>query len=461
MNHGKNEKTQQLDKALNPLNIWALALGAIIGFGCFILPPDFLRDSGPLGVVLGLMLGAFAMILIGKNISFMVERYPVAGGQFAFAYRVLGKRNGFICGWMLSLCFISLISMNATALGVLAQYLAPDIFTRGYLYSIAGWDVYLPQICLSLFFIVMFGIFNYMGGEIAGNIQLAMVFLMIIAVLMIVIGTIFSPQASIANLSPAFPAGKSAASSILSMVALSPWLFVGFDTIPHAAEEFSFSSNKTFLLVIASISMGGFIYAAVTICTAMVWPWPEMVEMQYTWATGEALRQSIGMAGVAFLAVAICMGIFTGMNGFYLAGSRLLLSMSREHIISNCFGKVHEKYRSPSSAVIAAMVISLIAPFFGRTAIGWVVDMCSCGTAVAYLYTSVAARKVWKECLANGERPNIRAWVPVAGAVCSIAILALLMIPGSPGAMGKESWITLLVWGVIGAVFYRTESKRT
>lgn len=450
---------QQLKKSLNPLNIWALALGAIIGFGCFILPPDFLGAAGPLGIFLGLFIGALAMLVVGKNVSYMVEKLPVAGGAFAFAYEIFGKRHGYICGWMLSLCYISLIAMNASALGVLAQYLAPDIFTKGYLYTIAGWDVYFPQILLAFVAVLVFGVFNYRGGQIAGKFQLGMVGLMIISVLLILFGTIFSSQATVANLSPAFPTGTSAFSAVLAMVALSPFLYVGFDTIPHAAEEFSFSSKKTFLLVAASITVGGIIYFLVSICTAMVWPWEELVAQQYTWATGAAMEISIGKIGVIFLALAICMGIFTGINGFYLASSRLLLSMSREKILSSWFGKVHDKYQTPNHAIIAAMIISLIAPFFGRKAIGWVVDMCSCGTAIAYLYTCAAAYVVSKKQGSAGHR-DLAAWIPICGFACSVLILLLLLIPGSPGAMGKESWICLIVWIIIGAIFHLLASKK-
>ena len=449
----------QLKRSLNPMNIWALALGAIIGFGCFILPPDFLAVSGPLGILGGLALGALAMLVVGRNVSYMVERIPAAGGAFTFAYETFGKRHGYLCGWMLSLCYISLIAMNASALGVLAQYLFPEVFTRGYLYTVAGWDVYLPQILLAFAAVTVFGVFNYRGGQIAGRFQLGMVGLMIHSVLMILVGTLLSPHASAANLAPAFPEGVSPFSAILAMLALSPFLYVGFDTIPHAAEEFSFSSRKTFRLVAASIAVGGCIYFIVSICTAMVWPWEEMVARQYAWATGAAMEVSVGKAGVVFLAVAICMGIFTGINGFYLASSRLLLSMSREGILSPWFSKVHETYRTPSHAILAAMAVSLVAPFFGRKAIGWVVDMCSCGTAIAYLYTCAAAYVISARERKAGRR-ELAPWLPVCGFLCSVLILALLLLPGSPGAMGKESWICLVVWLLAGSVFHRVKGGK-
>ena len=48
----------QFKKDLRKIDIWALALGAIIGWGCFVLPgTDFLPRAGPLGAILGLLLG--------------------------------------------------------------------------------------------------------------------------------------------------------------------------------------------------------------------------------------------------------------------------------------------------------------------------------------------------------------------------------------------------------------------
>ena len=42
----------------------------------------------------------------------------------------------------------------------------------------------------------------------------------------------------------------------------------------------------------------------------------------------------------------------------------------------------------------------------------------------------------------------------------SVLILALLLFPGSPGAMGKESWICLVVWLLAGSVFHRVKGGK-
>lgn len=120
---------------------------------------------------------------IGYSYSYMIAKFPVAGGEFAYAYKGFGRTASYICGWMLSLGYLSIVALNATALPVLASYIFPGVFNRGYLYTIAGYDVYMGEVGLSLFFIILFGIMNYKGAKSVGNLQLAMVLIMCAAVL--------------------------------------------------------------------------------------------------------------------------------------------------------------------------------------------------------------------------------------------------------------------------------------
>ena len=44
------EANGKFKRSMRPLDVWALALGAIIGWGCFVLPGNaFLPKAGPLG----------------------------------------------------------------------------------------------------------------------------------------------------------------------------------------------------------------------------------------------------------------------------------------------------------------------------------------------------------------------------------------------------------------------------
>ena len=48
----------------NGFSVWAMALGGIIGWGCFMMPGlQFLPDAGPLGSVLGLFIATLLLLL--------------------------------------------------------------------------------------------------------------------------------------------------------------------------------------------------------------------------------------------------------------------------------------------------------------------------------------------------------------------------------------------------------------
>ena len=79
-----NERTQ-LKRSLSPWHSGGLALGCMIGWGCFVLPGDFLVTAGPIGASIGILLGGVLMALISCSYGLMVTRFPFAGGEFVYA----------------------------------------------------------------------------------------------------------------------------------------------------------------------------------------------------------------------------------------------------------------------------------------------------------------------------------------------------------------------------------------
>lgn len=90
---------------------------------------------------------------------------------------------------------------------------------------------------------------------------------------------------------------------------------------------------------------------------------------------GVIVENAYGKMGVALLGFALIMGIFTGLNGFYVSTSRLLFAMGREKILSRSFAKLHPKHKTPHIGIFFTMAATLSAPFFGREALqrDWVV----------------------------------------------------------------------------------------
>src|SRR5699024_6973865 len=149
------------------------------------------------------------------------------------------------------------------------------------------------------------------------------------------------------NMQPYFPTNTTAFAAIISIVAIAPWAYVGFDAVPQAAEEFDFPARKAFSLIIFALIFAAAIYSLMIIATAMASPWESVAAENHIWGTGFLIQELLGTSGLAILVLALSMGIFTGLNGFILAGSRLLFSMSRAKILPDAFGRLHPKHNTP------------------------------------------------------------------------------------------------------------------
>ena len=437
---------------MKPLQVGTLSLGCIIGFGCFVLPGDFLATAGPIGAVLGVLLGGAAMLIIARSYGVMVRAFPVAGAEFAYAYHACGRYHAYVCGWFLALGYLSIVPLNATALAVLGKFIAPQVFARGYLYTVAGFEVFAGEVLLAGAAIAVVGLFQTRGVRGVGNLQVAMTALLVGGVLVIGLGTPASGVASSANLEPYFAPDRGPLAGVLAMLAIAPFLYVGFDTLPQAAEEFNFSPRLGLRLITLSIGAGVIMYAVLILATAAVMPWQSLVAGEPLWATGDAVRASLGPVGLAVLATAVTMAVFTGINGFFMASSRLLFGMGRAKLLPAWFAQVHPTHRTPANAILFVGLVSLAAPWFGREVIVWVVDMASLGTAFGYGYTCFAAVRIWRTDAGGGDR-----WLGLTGVVLSVGFIVLLTAPGMPGFMAAPSWIALGAWVALGlALFART-----
>lgn len=452
----------ELEKSLSPANIWAVALGSIIGWGAFIQSPNWMvKAGGPLPLTLGFIIGGLLMLVIGVSYAYMIGKFPVAGGEFAYAYVGFGPTASYICGWMLSLGYFSIVALNATAVPVLFSILTPGLLQKGYLWTIAGYDVFVGEILVTLVLIWVFAYVNIKGVKSAGNMQLLLCAMLVAAVVLILGGTFVTGNFHLENLSPAMGHNNvSLLSGIIVVVAMAPWLFVGFDCIPQAAEEYNFPPNKTLMLIFSAIAIGAFIYAALAVVTASVIPWLDMEGLDVSWKTGAMIQQALGQIGLIFVVVAVLAGMFTGMNGFYMAGSRLIFGMARARMLPKWFSYIHPVHKTPSHNILFMAVVCSFAPLVGREALNWVVDMASMGTAFGYFFTCAGAYVVLTKGLMPKSSDDISPIVAAAGALIAVIIVLLMCVPGSPAFLNPQPWAALAVWIIMGAIFYGVGMQR-
>ena len=99
---------------------------------------------------------------------------------------------------------------NGTAVALLSRFLLPGVFDVGYLYSIAGWDVYLGELLLLSALFVFFAYMNYKGMSCASGIQLIFSLALAAGVAVLAFGSFSTETARFDNLYPLFAEDRAA-----------------------------------------------------------------------------------------------------------------------------------------------------------------------------------------------------------------------------------------------------------
>lgn len=445
------------------IDVLAVAVGAIIGWGCFVMPGNsFLPAAGPIGTVIGLFLAAVMAWIIAQSYSFLIQKYPVEGGEFEYVTQAFGKKHAFVCGWFLVLAYLSFIPLNGTAIGLITRYIFPGTFLQNtLLWNIGGFDVYLGEIILTMLIVIIFMFINIKAVKVAFVSQTFLALMQTAIIIIFPIVIIATGHANFAYMRPTMQGsnGESVLSGIAVILSMAPWAFVGFDVIPQVCEEYDFDQSKAKVLMVSTIAAAWLMYSANTITTAIVQQegyasWAEFLQSNPFWATGAAVEKALGKPGLYILGFAMACAVLSAINGFFIASARLMAAMAKRKAIPSVFAKRNEGDGAPVAAVLFVGLIALIGPWFGRSALGWIVDMTSLGTSIVFLYVCLSA---WKFAKREGNR-NMQTF-GILGAICAGIFLALMVIPGSAAALYKQAWIMLIIWVVLGIIFYAVKQK--
>ncbi len=439
-----------LQRYLTPVGAWALAFGCSVGWGAFVMPgTTFLPVAGPWGTVLGIAVGAVIMLIIGMNYHFLMNQYPTAGGAYDYAKHNFGYDHGFLSAWFLLLTYIAIIWANATALPLIARNLFGSLFQFGWHYQIAGHDIYMGEVLLAIASLAVTLLVSLNGKRAAGT-QILMATVLMAGIVIGLITAFASPRSDISRISPAFAPGKAPMAGVLTIVALAPWAFVGFESISHSAGEAGFSLKKSFRIMAAAIVTAAVAYGGLAVLAASVLPegcesWADYIANLGSYTDIKGLptffsaETLMGPVGTVVLGLTTLGAIMTGLVGNTVAASRLMYAMAQDDMMPACFGRLDER-RVPKNAVIFILALSAVLPFFGRTAISWIVDVTTVGATIAYAYTSGAALRS-----ARRENHRLVKVTGCAGLIISFIFILYFLIPNlmAVSTLSTESYLIL------------------
>ena len=252
---------------LSPLNVWALSLGCIIGWGAFVMPGTTLLPlAGPVGTITALCLGAAAMLIIAVNLCHMANRYPDSGGAFSYTKHVFGYDHAFLCAWSLVLAYIAILWANATAFVLIGRFLLGPVFQFGFHYVVAGYDVYFGEILVTLAVLGVFGFISCLRRRVVSTLNTGFALTLFFGVVLCLLIVLMKGVDITRAFNPPFAKSVAPASGIFGIFALAPWAFVGFESVSHGVSEMRFPVKRLLSIVMAAIFSGALIY----ICTSAI-----------------------------------------------------------------------------------------------------------------------------------------------------------------------------------------------
>src|SRR5699024_5593766 len=131
-----------------------------------------------------------------------------------------------------------------------------------------------------------------------------------------------------------------------------PFMFVGFDVIPQAAEEINLPKKRIGQLLIFSVILAVIWYVAIIFGVSRVMTRSELAATNL--ATADAMGNAFGgsqlMANI--LVLGGIGGILTSWLGFYVGGSRAIYALAKAGMLPKFLGELHPKYRTPHKAII-------------------------------------------------------------------------------------------------------------
>ena len=440
----------QFVRVIRLREILALAFGAMIGWSWVALTGNWIDKAGSLGAMLAFGVGGVAVILVGLTYAELASAMPQAGGEHVYSHRALGATASFICTWAILLGYVSVVAFEAVALPTVADYLVPG-FSRGYLWTIAGWDVQLTWVLVGVVAAVVMTAINIIGIKTAAKLQLLVTTVVFAVGIMLIGGAGIVGSAQ--NMQPLFDHGAKGFLGVLVMV---PFMFVGFDVIPQSAEEVDVPFSEIGRMLMISIIMAVFWYVLIIGAVSMGLSATDRAAS--TLPTADATSAIFGGTWAASLLVLAGIGgILTSWNAFLIGGSRAIYTLARAGQLPQSLGALHPRYNTPHNAVLLIGALSVIAPLFGRPALVWLVDAGGLGIVIAYAFVA------WSFLVLRSREPEMPRpyvvrygrFVGTAALVLSLGI-AVLYFPGSPAALvWPHEWLIVLAWVMLGAVMLR------
>lgn len=468
MEEAKEVGEHSLKRSLGPINLIALGIGAIIGAGLFVRTAAAIADRAGPSVVLAFVVAGLGCAFAGLCYAEFASMIPLAGSAYTYSYATMGELVAWIIGWDLILEYAVAAATVAIAWSEYANRVLEWFGMRiPYQWSHSPFEhdpaglhgiMNIPAVLI----ILVLTLLLIRGTKESAFVNGLIVILKTTIVLMfITIGWSFINPANHTPLIPEVttyvtPQGIThnygGILGILGAAGVVFFAYIGFDAVSTAAQEARNPKRDMPIGILGSLAICTVLYVL------FAWVLSGVATVADFRSAGREASVAFAitkyMHGYEWLSKSVTIAILAGFSSvilvLLLGQSRVFFSMSRDGLVPKIFSAVHPRYRTPyKSNLLFFVFIGLIAAFVPADVTG---EMTSIGTLFAFILVCAG---IW---ILRVRRPDLERGfrVPMVPVVATLGIIVCgAMIYG----LGWTNWMRLIVWLLIGFVFYFAYGK--
>jgi APA family basic amino acid/polyamine antiporter len=447
----------ELRRALTATQLTLLGIGGVIGTGIFVLTGVAAAQNAGPALALSFIFAGIGCMFAGLCYAEFAAMIPVSGSAYSYSYATLGEGIAWFIGWNLILEYLFAVATvsvgwSGYAVSLLDQLhihipdaLSHAPFDQDRLTEHmvrTGAIINVPAMLI----VAAIATICYIGIKQSATFNSWIVTIKVtVIILFILFGVSFI---NTANWHPFVPPnaghfGEFGWSGVLKAAGVIFFAYIGFDAISTAAQEAKNPQRDMPIGILASLVICTILYVIVaTVLTGMV----SYKELNVAAPVALALDK---YPGLHWLGIPIKLGAVAGMTSVMLvmtiAQARIFFAMARDGLLPGFFGKVHPKFRTPSTGTVVTGVTAAIIG--GLFPVGVLGHLVSIGTLAAFVTVCIGVLVLRK------TRPDLprpfRTPLPWFTCLAGAAVCGLMMV-----SLGAATWWRLAIWTVLGVAVY-------
>jgi amino acid transporter len=321
---------------------------------------SFAGGQAPLAYLIGLII----VIPLGVCLMELARKFPSAGGYFTYVSRTLGPSMGFLTAWVFVLYSPVVAGPSLAVLGQILQ----DELQSNYGITFPWWlavVIGIPLVTWAGYAGISFSIKFIVAVGLAE-------FLIVLALGLTGLADPGPGGFTFATFSPSFnPGGLTTTSGFFIVVVLTVQGLTGWEAAVPLAEETENPRRNVPRSIMASILIIGVMLVIAQWGQVVGWGVDDLPNLKTsTEVPGLVIAHRVwgGMWWLTLLAM------ITSVLGASLAcqnvATRMWYSMGRAGVLPKSFGKVHPTRRTPTTAVTAQWILSVILGIGGPLVLG-------------------------------------------------------------------------------------------